>query len=398
MLASADQISSLKSVLFVVPSMVGAGVERRVSILVNHWGVNDYTVKLGLLRKEGDFLAHIPASILHFVSAPRWLETFLYPLTSFVNVYNFVLAVYQINQLIKRLRPTIIVTFTLETTLPMYLVCLVYGKSDTRWIISEDSNTSRATNQFFTVKILERFVLSILGRVYRYADAVTCVSNAVKKAVRDQYRVPLNRLSTVHNPVDAIEVQKKASLAVKIDYDYILAVGRLVKLKQFDVLIESFVKVNPQRKLKLMILGEGPERCRIENLIESCGLTGSVLLPGFDANPWRYMAHARMLVLTSKSEGFGNVVAEAMTVGCPVIATACGGPEDIIRHHENGVLVKPDSSLIASEITRLLEFSSQRESMIQQGRRDALQYRPEIICEQFVQVLDNLVVLSVKAV
>lgn len=119
--------------------------------------------------------------------------------------------------------------------------------------------------------------------------------------------------------------------------------GRLTAQKAFDVLIEAFVQVRKSRPARLLILGEGEERQKLEMLITQLGLEQEIELPGFVSNPYPYMAHAAVFVLSSKWEGLPTVLVEAMALRTPVIATDCpSGPREILRNGQYGQLVPMD--------------------------------------------------------
>ena len=93
-----------------------------------------------------------------------------------------------------------------------------------------------------------------------------------------------------------------------------LGVGRLTAQKAFDVLIEAFAQVRKSQPARLLILGEGEERPMLEALIRQLGLEQDVDLPGFVSNPYPYMAHAALFVLSSRWEGLPTVLVEAMSL------------------------------------------------------------------------------------
>jgi len=107
----------------------------------------------------------------------------------------------------------------------------------------------------------------------------------------------------------------------------ILGVGELCARKDFATLIKAFARVQARRPCRLMILGEGRERRHLERLTWTLEVSERVALPGFVTNPYAYMARADLLVLSSTWEGFGNVLAEGLTLGVPVVSTNCpNGP------------------------------------------------------------------------
>ena len=105
-------------------------------------------------------------------------------------------------------------------------------------------------------------------------------------------------------------------------------------------MIRAFASRATPPDMSLVILGEGPERANLERLARDCGVQDRVQLPGFVANPWAYFARAAVFVCSSRWEGFGNVIIEAMASGAPIVATDCDfGPREIVRDGESGLLV-----------------------------------------------------------
>ncbi|MGH8556329.1 MAG: glycosyltransferase [Methylococcales bacterium] len=381
-------------VLFLCPSLVGAGVERRVCILLQELCRLNIDVRLGLLREEGEFLNEAPASKLILVPSDPGLKKLLLTLLRSRDLVNCVVGIFQIRGMLQEIKPDIVVSFTLETTIPMYFVALGKSAKQVAWIISEDSNTAAATVESCASVLLTRIVLSLLGKIYRKAHHINCVSNSVRNTVRSVYRVDRSRLNSLSNPVDIDRVKKaiEKPLNPAIDSDFIVSVGRLVVIKQFDLLIRAFAEVRKFRKIKLVILGEGPERRNLSRLVEKQGLGQEVLLPGFVHNPWSYMVHAKLLVLTSKLEGFGNVIVESMAAGCPVIATRCGGPEDIIRNMHNGILVEQDIAQVANAIQLVLDDPRLSERLVQNASIDVLNYAPDKLSVGFEALLKHVAI------
>ena len=125
-----------------------------------------------------------------------------------------------------------------------------------------------------------------------------------------------------------------------IEEPIILGAGRLNPHKDFRTLVRAFKCVRQQCEAQLVIIGEGGEREELESLINDLGLTDSVQLPGFVRNPYAVIARSNVFVLSSSSEGFGNVLVEAMALGVPVVSTDCpNGPAEILEGGKWGRLV-----------------------------------------------------------
>ncbi|WP_299729353.1 glycosyltransferase [Devosia sp.] len=120
----------------------------------------------------------------------------------------------------------------------------------------------------------------------------------------------------------------------------IVGIGRLSPEKDFASLIAGFAALHEVRDVSLLILGEGPERAALERQVATLGLAGIVHLPGFVAEPLDYLREASLFVSTSRHEGFGNAIVEALACGVPVVATdAPHGPREILRDGALGTLV-----------------------------------------------------------
>lgn len=137
----------------------------------------------------------------------------------------------------------------------------------------------------------------------------------------------------------------------------LLAVGRLEPVKNFDALICAFQRLaGAFPDWDLVILGEGPERARLASTINRLGLAQRVAMPGMAGNIAQWYGQADLFALTSHSEGFPNVLAEAMAHGVPAVSVDCDtGPRDIVRHGIDGLLVPPnDAAALSDALARVM--------------------------------------------
>src|SRR4029450_4389351 len=110
---------------------------------------------------------------------------------------------------------------------------------------------------------------------------------------------------------------------------FIIGLGRLWPEKGFELLVEAHAKVRAAGLPHgLVIVGRGPELDALRALVDRLGVSNSVLLPGFVANPFPVLARASLLCVPSRFEGFGLTIAEALVLGVPVVSTDCGGPSE----------------------------------------------------------------------
>ena len=168
----------------------------------------------------------------------------------------------------------------------------------------------------------------------------------------------------------------------------LVGIGRLHYQKNFALQIRAHARLRKQLRLRTLILGEGPERGRLEALISELGLQDEVRLIGYRQNPLPYLAQADVFVLSSSFEGFGNVIVEALALGVNVVATDCpGGPAEILDHEKYGSLARLDDAQdLAAKIALRLE--QPLPAALLKGRADA--YREDVVIDRFADVLTSL--------
>lgn len=176
--------------------------------------------------------------------------------------------------------------------------------------------------------------------------------------------------------------------------NFVLAVGRLVSQKGFDMLLEAFSMVARERPdWDLVILGEGAERSTLEKLVKEKNISGRVFLPGRAGNVVDWYNRAQLYVLSSRFEGFPNTLIEAMAAGCPVISFDCDtGPRNIIRHEVDGLLVPAnDVRALAYGMARMMDDEEFRKrcasKAIEVRRRFSIQHIGDMWDKLFDEVI-----------
>jgi glycosyltransferase involved in cell wall biosynthesis len=229
---------------------------------------------------------------------------------------------------------------------------------------------------------------------YPHADAIVTVSHALAQSLKKTYRLPAGLLHPILNPIPVTKVRGQARSAIghpwlSQNIPILAAVGRLSVEKGFDVLLEALAKVRTSRRVRLWLIGDGPERRRLGAEAVRLGIAGDVQFLGFQRNPYAYIARAALLVHPARWEGFGNAIAEALALGIPVVATSCpGGPTEILRNGRDGVLVPPDdSSSLARAIERLVSSPKLRLRYAARGRRRAAAFDAPHAIHRYARVL-----------
>jgi glycosyltransferase involved in cell wall biosynthesis len=246
---------------------------------------------------------------------------------------------------IRKLRPDTVISFTDRMNVVTLAACRSLGV-DT--VVSERIDPSQQPLGWYWSKL----------RRWDYPLARALVVQT--QTVRSQL-LPLMRgrpIYVIPNAVDAPASQVVCEPRQTTDGSLQLAaMGRLAYQKGFDLLIDAFARAaRDQPRWSLVILGEGPERRRLEEEIHSRGLEGRVRLLGWVSDPSAVLRNCDAFVLSSRFEGFPNALLEAMALGLPAISVDCpSGPADIIRNEVDGLLVPfGDLPALAAAIRRLL--------------------------------------------
>lgn len=178
----------------------------------------------------------------------------------------------------------------------------------------------------------------IMKQLYKQSDGVISVSKQITEFLIESYRVNEKNIKTIYNPFDVKMIEKLSLEPIEEEYrDFMssdkifVSVGRQSYQKGFWHLLKAFKLVHDKdSEARLLIVGRD-EGNSVENMITSLGLEESVLLTGYNQNPFKFIRNSKIYVLSSLFEGFPNALVEAMACGCPVIAADCqSGPREIL--------------------------------------------------------------------
>lgn len=197
-------------------------------------------------------------------------------------------------------------------------------------------------------------------RTYGWAEAVVVQTPGVRDPT--SLFAPKDRIHVIPNPVLPPPCTSGSTLPFAISRPFIVAMGRLVPQKGFDLLLEAFARSRLGQHCTLVILGEGPERHNLENLAARLGIKERLCLPGLVREPTTVLRQAALFVLSSRYEGLPNALLEAMSCSLPVISFDCqSGPRDIIEDGVNGVLLPPENvTALSIEMGRLMNDEAER--------------------------------------
>lgn len=316
------------SVLVATPSLRGGGSERVVTTLLRHFDPMCVDVMLAVVDgREAALAPDLPSSL-------RWVDL----------ACNRVLrAVPLLCRLIWHMRPHVVLTTLSHMNLMLAIVKPLLPRS-TRLVARESSVLSEVIRSE-RHPVLWKWAYR---RYYPRLDHIVCQSRVMQDDLCKQFGVSRHKTSLIPNPVD-LEVIARQSADVaesshrRSDAVRFVAVGRLVPVKGFDILLQAMYLIDaPQVQLDL--LGDGPELPRLRALADSLGLLSRVHFCGFQSNPYRWMRGADALILSSRYEGLPNVVIEALACGTPVVSTPVPAVLDILTGVDQCVVARGMSS------------------------------------------------------
>ena len=369
----AYNISQKKLSLFIVrPTMAQGGADRVTLTLLQTLDRNLFELSLILMKVEGEYLSDIPQDVIIYDLKASSLWVAWYPLA----------------KLIGQKQPNIIFSTSSGMNLAAVVAHLINRRRG-RLVISE-----RNVLLHGRISAKKRLMLLLKALLYKQAHRITAVSQGVKNDLVSKLHLAPEKISTVYNPVVTDNI--KVLAAEQVDHPWfedeipiILGVGRLVVEKDFSTLIKAFAQVRAKRKVKLLILGDGPLREALLALIHDLDMEKEAYLPGFDKNPFKYMARCSVFVLSSRFEGLPGVLIQAMACSAPVISTDCPvGPSEIITPEVDGFLVPVgDVTTLAKKINYLLDNPDLRQGIGQQAQQTAKRYKVDAILHNYVSAL-----------
>lgn len=327
-------------------------------------------VDLVLTRARGPYLGDVPAGVRVVDLGARRI------IFSLPGLFRY----------LRRERPAVMLSM-LSTTNCVSVWARDLARVNTRVVVNEQNTPTQARAN--TPHRRMRTLPTLMRWTYPRADAVTAISTGVAEDVAHVTGLRTEEVAVIYNPVVSSALQQAS--AEPVDHPWfdpgqppvVLGAGRLVDQKDFPTLLRAFARVRRMTDARLMLIGEGEGRDSLERLANELGIADDVALPGFVANPYAYMARSAVFVLSSRWEGLGMVLIEAMACGTPVVSSDCpSGPCEILEGGRWGRLVPVGS------VERLAQGILQ--TLANPGpdpRRRAEQFSVERAVERYLQVL-----------
>jgi glycosyltransferase involved in cell wall biosynthesis len=365
-----------KRVLVFQSDLGGGGAERSVLNLVNGLDRERFAPCLVLNKAKGPYLVSVRPDVPIIELGAKRMRGALVGLV----------------REIRRQRPDILFS-TMQGPSVMLWLAKKLARSKASLVLRESNNwTARGVSS-------QGIGQRVVGMAFRSADRVVCLSDGVNDDTQRRYGRVCTR--TIYNPINVASIRREAADRSGVTPQWepketrkaveLLAVGRLTRQKGFDLLIHAASQV-ADLPWNLTILGEGPDLASLLSQIRSLGLQDRVALPGFVPNPYPWFAAADLFVLSSRWEGFGHVIVEAMATGTAVLSTRCpSGPDEIITNRVDGLLCDPESSdALASSLRELITNADLRQGFAAAASETPARFDVASIVGQYEALFDEV--------
>lgn len=309
-------------IILVIPTLKQGGAERVMSELANVWSSQGHEVHIVLLAKSEDFYKLHTNAVVHKLA---------FNYTNRLNkIYGELRVFFNLRKIMQKEKPDFVLSFMTKYNI---LTILASVFLPIKIFVSDRSNPKKKSP----------LLIAMLRRLtYLYADGIIAQTSLAKDILIEE--TENKNIAIIPNPLKEVRTFSEMKRE-----KVILNTGRLVIEKGQKYLLEALAKIE-DTEWKLVILGDGPLRKKLEEQTNLLGLEDRVLMPGTVNDVDKWLAKASIFAFPSISEGFPNALAEAMSAGLPCVSFDCdAGPRDFIRDAGNGYLVPIGDVITFSE-------------------------------------------------
>lgn len=377
----------MKNILFLIESLSGGGAEKVLTTLLQNLNYEQYNITLCCICNIGKHLSSIN-SRTNYIS--------ILPNTNNLNYFK---------RLIYKLKYKLIYNI-----LPLKWVY--------QWFIPHHADIEIAFVEGFATKLLahstnkkakkiawihidlEKFhwTKSIYNNIteeektYQQYNQLITVSETSKEAFIRKFKNVKTPIKTLYNPINSLEIIQKSKSKINIPSKKantirLVSIGRFTTQKAYNRLLRIINQlIHEKYPIELWLLGDGEQRHLLENYIKKQHLENTVILWGFQDNPYAYLAQCDLFVCSSISEGYSTAVTEALILGLPVITTNCSGMHELLKNGECGIITENSEEALYIGLKQLLD----NPSLLQHYRHKAIERGKDFSLQKLIEPIEKL--------
>ena len=361
---------SRKKILFIAPTLGLGGAERVVSVLSDYLSKSHNVTVVTLSGNDSAY--DTKATYVQF-------GTKIYNV-KIMKFLTLISRIFLIRKLLLKKSPDIIISFMESANIPSIFAVLLLDRASS--LVVSVRNNPLEFPWFY------RFFIKLLYKIpYRVVAPSKGVAHGLEKLILNKIKIDF-----IPNPIKLKYIQKMALTPERYSFNipeiYILAVGSLSHQKGFDRLISIFSKIKI-KNLHLIIIGEGGKRKELQRLIHLYELEKRVIMPGTVKNPFYLYRNALCLTLTSRYEGWPNVINEAIACSCPVVSYNCKyGPSEILSQSNGFLIDEGDENGVIDAVNIIYSNKNERERVVNNGLKYVKNYSVNKIAKQWLAIKD----------
>lgn len=363
-------MDKIKVIVF-LKSLCGGGAERTIINIINNIDKNRFSVILVLGSNLNNTYIDLVSNDIRII---------------YLNKSRSLKCIFPIRKILIKEKPDLAFS-TLTYSNIILLTANLLTCLKTPVIVREASHLS-------SQKEIIGFKKMVTSLFYNFlAVKIVSLSCGVKTDLVKNYKINADKIEVIYNPVDIDRInilknEKIEAISKDSDEKVIISIGRLEPEKDFFTLIKAFKIIQSSMSSRLIILGQGSLSDDLKAYCKENQIEDKVSFEGFQLNPYKYLRNSDIFILTSKYEGFGHVIVEAMATGVPVIVTNCpSGPIEIIKDNQYGRLVNiGDYQQIATEAINLFKNNQLIDEYKRKGLERAENFNAKTIVRQYEQL------------
>ena len=371
----------MKNIAFYIPLLNMGGAEKVVIDILNQIVIDDLNHKFYLI------VDNVNSKLINKLSKNI---TILH--LDNKNTFGLIEKIYKLKFLLNHYQIDLIISHLTHTNLHVSLSKLIFKDVKTKIVLTEHSILSDYMNSIQSLK--QKVMSKLISYLYKKADKIISVSDAVKNNLITSWDIPNNLLIRIYNPINTIHITKLAN--EKIDDNIvelyknkkiIVSIGRLEVQKNHILLLKSVnILKNDFQEFILLIVGGGSMKKELIEYVNKNKLERYVQFLDYQVNPYKYLKLANTFVLPSSFEGFGIVLVEALYLNKNIVSTNILASREVLENEKYGNLCEKNPTAMSNALYKSLCFDKDNFEL----SKKANEYRVEKITNEYISLIDNI--------